>query len=156
MIDKTLCYKNSHTLFMALCWNYSYTFSFLGYCYNNWHFLLFFYWLIDRTLCHTKFKMCHILSFSKISLGGGSGETCVTWNRLRDFFFVRERICFVSLRVFSRDLSVMRGSDLHFCGQIKDLVLIAGALKIDLWVDVDIKLPLWFAPVPNGNACYAG
>ena len=36
----------------------------------------------------------------------------------------------------------MRGSDLHFCGQIKDRVLIAGALKIDLWVDVDIKLPL--------------
>ena len=55
---------------------------------------------------------------------------------------MRERICFVSLRVFSGDLSVMRGSDLHFCGQIKDLVLIAGALKIDLWVDVDIKLPL--------------
>ena len=36
----------------------------------------------------------------------------------------------------------MQGSDLHFCGQIKDRVLIAGASKIDLRVDVDIKLPL--------------
>ena len=144
MIDRTLCYKNSHTLFMALCWNYSYTFSFLGYYYNNWHFLLFFYWLIDRTLCHTKFKMCHILSFSKISLGGGSGETCVTWNRLRDFFFCARGYV-------SCPFACLAGT-WALCG---DLTYIS-ALKIDLWVDVDIKLPLWFAPVPNGNACYAG
>ena len=36
----------------------------------------------------------------------------------------------------------MQESDLHFCGQIKDRVWIAGASKIDLQVDVDIKLPL--------------
>ena len=118
--------KLSHTLFMALCWNYSCTFSFPGY-YNNWHFLLFFYWLIDRTLCHTKCKMCHILPFSEISLGGGSGETCETWNRLRDCFFVGERVSFVPLRVFSGDLRAL----------CEDLTYISvGRLKTGSWLRV--------------------
>ena len=48
----------------------------------------------------------------------------------------------VSSRVSRGPLSAMRAVLSDFRGQIKDRVLIAGASKIDLRVDVDIKLPL--------------
>ena len=55
----------------------------------------------------------------------------------------------VPSRVSRAPQSAIRGSDLHFRGQFKDRVLIAGASKIDLRVDVDIKVPLLIGETVN-------
>ena len=67
--DRTLCHRNCHIL--SLCRYVKNIHVFLvgsGY-YNDWHFLLFSYWLIDRTLCHTKYKIVTYSLFQKYPLG---------------------------------------------------------------------------------------